>query len=610
MVSDESKELMEVSLNSLFNNGDKYVIPIYQRNYAWGEKERSQLLEDITDFKSFSEEYFLGNLVVYEREEGLFEVIDGQQRLTTLLLLLLALKIIPPEDVLQFEARLKSNNTLKIIYEGKLNNYSDDLHSSELVEAYEEIRKRLSSSIELGDNIKSNLEVVKILRIIVPRDTDLNHYFEIMNTRGEQLEPHEIVKARLMGKIEGENSEEKRGIFNLIWSACSDMGKYVQMSFNSKQRRKIFGENYSKFKYESFNDLINIMSSPNIESLQLEEDVNYTMALDEAIYFYKQKSIPEIDSKDEDNRFESIINFPNFLLQVLKIYNKDVSEDESGLDDKKLLSHFDGLNDPEGFIFLLLKSRFIFDKYLIKREYSRGNNLDGSWSLKSLKSYDNNTSLSVNYINTFGKLGEDSDELNRKILTLQALLRITYTSPKSMHWVTSALIAGLNNNNLSTILLAELESFAKSKVKLSNFESDTGFNINRIVFTYLDYILWRDGYPNDNTLIKPLDDYEVIFRNSIEHFYPQNPDKSEGHEGLDPGPLNSFGNLCLISGSANSKFSNQIPLAKTTNQETIKSSKKLMIMKSIVSEKNKWGTAEINFHRKNMIDILNTSLTN
>lgn len=50
------------------------------------------------------------------------------------------------------------------------------------------------------------------------------------------------------------------------------------------------------------------------------------------------------------------------------------------------------------------------------------------------------------------------------------------------------------------------------------------WNPERIVFTYLDYLLWRDGYKDE---IRALEDYEFTFRNSIEHFYPQNPDEED-----------------------------------------------------------------------------------
>lgn len=77
-----------------------FLIPDYQRPYAWGEKECQTLWDDIFNFAfpdndcdkfdSANDEYFLGPIVTFKNEEGKQEIIDGQQRLTTLMLLLRA----------------------------------------------------------------------------------------------------------------------------------------------------------------------------------------------------------------------------------------------------------------------------------------------------------------------------------------------------------------------------------------------------------------------------------------------------------------------------------------------------------------------------------------
>lgn len=77
-----------------------FLIPDYQRPYAWGEDECSTLWDDLfafafpnDDFEQFdsgSDEYFLGPIVTFKNDEGKLEIIDGQQRLTTIMLLLRA----------------------------------------------------------------------------------------------------------------------------------------------------------------------------------------------------------------------------------------------------------------------------------------------------------------------------------------------------------------------------------------------------------------------------------------------------------------------------------------------------------------------------------------
>ena len=77
-----------------------FLIPDYQRPYAWGENECQTLWDDIftfafpdndySKFDSDSDEYFLGPIVTFKNENAKLEVIDGQQRLTTLMLLIRA----------------------------------------------------------------------------------------------------------------------------------------------------------------------------------------------------------------------------------------------------------------------------------------------------------------------------------------------------------------------------------------------------------------------------------------------------------------------------------------------------------------------------------------
>lgn len=93
-MSNAKEYVKTLTVSDLFDNENKcnYIIPIYQRNYAWGDDEISSLLQDIKNAceknKEQNKNYYIGSLVVYCRENGDFEVIDGQQRLTTLTLIM------------------------------------------------------------------------------------------------------------------------------------------------------------------------------------------------------------------------------------------------------------------------------------------------------------------------------------------------------------------------------------------------------------------------------------------------------------------------------------------------------------------------------------------
>ncbi|MBF1183178.1 MAG: DUF262 domain-containing protein [[Eubacterium] sulci] len=598
----------EFNIENIFE-GNKYVIPLYQRNYAWGIDEIEQLLDDIYD-APVGRDYFLGSLIVnYLVEEDKFEVIDGQQRLTTLYLLLSYYdKNYLHDDSLQFEAREKSNKTLKKIY--KLNDKEDVLDldtglSDEIIEGYAIVNNyfRKKSDDEkktLGDKFKS----IKIIRTQVPAGIDLNHYFEVMNTRGEQLELHEIAKARIIGAItsdenESDDSKDKE-IAVKIWDACSRMDKYVQMCFSIKERGKIFGDDWDSFSAKDFEDLklkyeeVNKLSSKSIgyggeDTSKLSEILSGTR---------EDVSDEKGDEEEDDLRFESIISFPNFILQVNKVL-QNINDEESSLDDKDFLKQLEDRWSSKGkaveFIYSMLKYRYIFDRYIIKREYTGETKLEGTWSLKRLKKYIGKKRYEKpSYLGTF-----EHDNKNNILKVLESCLRVTYTSPKTMHWVARVMNLAKCKVDVDTII-NELESYCCKKVEESHPNEHRGFSIERIVFTYLDYILYRDN-------INEFKDFYFQFRTSIEHFFPRHPigdekDVSEEHR-------DDFGNLALITTSANSVLSNNPPEYKVKHKKVLEQSPKFKRMADLLENKDrKWDDDLVNEHGQEMINLLDSDI--
>lgn len=80
-----------LSMGSLGTDQARYVIPVYQRPYAWTSVQVSQLMQDLLDFyrsPDIQSTYSLGTIVCDEETPGVFSILDGQQRLTTIDLLL------------------------------------------------------------------------------------------------------------------------------------------------------------------------------------------------------------------------------------------------------------------------------------------------------------------------------------------------------------------------------------------------------------------------------------------------------------------------------------------------------------------------------------------
>lgn len=598
-----AKNNLEFNVENIFKY--KYLIPIYQRNYAWGEDEIEALLEDI---KGSKEGYFIGSLVVREKGE-FFEVIDGQQRLTTLFLILKHLGV-NITGGLQFEARQKSNETLSKIHKDDDNLV--DLPSAEIANGFKFIKEYLEKNKDFN---KSKILNAQILRVPVPDDTDLNHFFEIMNTRGEQLEVHQIVKANILKALD--KKDQKIAAF--VWDACANMDRYVQMNFEKSLRAKIFGDNWDKLCDEE--RLFEISLENNSKDSKEADGNSEERSLRQILQDGNYTSEKITQDEDENIRFSSIINFPNFLLQVNAAISGDIKSEKSInelLYDKNLIynlkKYYEGDEKTQmakKFIYNILKFRLLFDKFIIKTD---GNDKkDGEkWSLKMIAKKDDNSKFF--YKNTF-------DDANRKLILLQSCLRITYTSPRTMEWIFT-LLKQLDENKTSDDMQEILEKHARGKVKDALKQSTSYPTCERIILTYLDYILYRECVigAKDSKIkqklqnafkaigsvnLKNLQEWEFKFRNSIEHFYPQNPSK-DSIERMDDETLNSFGNLALVTTSGNSQFSNLAPSAKLTMRPNIiTQSLKLILMSEYIKGNSLDEYREaIKRHGEKMLDIL------
>ncbi len=619
---------------TIFNSEMNYVIPLYQRAYAWEDKQLIQLIEDICDV-SKDVNYYIGSLIVSEQKDA-FEVVDGQQRLTSLFILLNCLGYDVPNK-LTFACREKSNYTLTHIQD-LINEDRRMLDLDRIEQGIQNGIKILKQTIAnngVEEKLRDNLSRVVVYRIEVPDNTDLNRYFEIMNTRGEQLEQHDILKATLMSYL---SDEQDKSLFAEIWDACSDMTGYVQMHFTSKQntvREAIFGDYWSEIPSKHWEDYKNGIEWGAINGQEL------TLAK----IIERDFTVESFDGNLDDKtrvRFESIIDFPYFLLHVLKVYvslNHIFHEDglkimDDLLDDKRLLDSFNrvvsyGVNKEgrikenkeafsKGFIVSLLRTRFLFDQYIIKREY-KNENSDGDWSLKALYVSGKGTGKKPYYYNTmFVRKGEHyqdwkSNTRNKQNLMIQSALRVSFTSPKVMHWITQLLIWLSENEEEEKIGFYEVaEDIARKAVREQFFDVsrdgiyEMGVNTPHIVFNYLDYLLWKDNVENYN-------DFSFEFRNSVEHWYPQHP--SEGS--FDPWTdgVDRFGNLCIIQRNVNSRFSNMSPEAKKSTFEKMisKGSLKLRLMSElttgndVTNASQNWKDNVCKEHEEEMIKILKDS---
>lgn len=241
--------------------GVKYSIDYYQREYKWHEKQIHELIDDLTD--KFLEEYspthersriadyphyFLGSIIISKKESASY-IVDGQQRLTSLTLLLMLLRNLQKGrdkqvnvDELIFSEKYgeKSFNldiderrqTMESLFEDNLPDPSDRPESVQnLINRYRNLEALFPEELRgeaLPYFIDWLLENVHLVEITAYSDDDAYTIFETMNDRGLSLSPTDMLKGYLLANI----AENKRVAANARWRPrirdLNDAGKEVE----------------------------------------------------------------------------------------------------------------------------------------------------------------------------------------------------------------------------------------------------------------------------------------------------------------------------------------------------------------------------------------------
>lgn len=652
----------DITLAKLVLEERAFNIPIYQRLYVWGDEQIVTLLEDLhnaflTKDKQFK--YYLGGVMVTENN-GKFDLIDGQQRFTTLWLV---------SSILAGELEAFTKITINKVDQSRLSfsvrdfatqyfNQSasmDSFTKEELEELNPIINgKRLIINF-INSKVQDHLgfskyiyENVYFVLTQMPQNTDENKVFEAMNNRGMQLQQHEILKAKLLSFLKSDMDE--MGRYGLLWDACSMMDDYLEKNI------KLVAD--LKWK-ELFTDL----NEDEEKIVELPSDIHGRLSikkngidgmdllsiLNEPITEEEKKTGLGMDDDTEaydSGKVRSIINFPMLLLHTLRIYQfrvKKIKHSEligkskeegvvtiAEVKGKDLISifnkhkdSFDSADDVKKFIDLLWKVRELFDKHIIKW-VSNGENNEEVHLIKKL--YQNKTAFQRRALT-----GIDGFAL------LQSML---YHSQQIIthYWLTPLLNKMLDSDDQVSlfIYLEKLDNamFCNEKEDLrtlsyrmmelpeSELRGDftfvnntlrqaSGISFPSYWFYKLEYILWknRDFLNLDENKKDKWKEYKMTAKNSVEHISPQNPDKndtkvvyslSDSNEEIER-KKNDFGNLVLLSPGMNSEYSNKTYNAKRTDYGD---KKRLDSLKSdLIFSNENWSWEICEVHRNKMISL-------
>lgn len=273
------------TIRELFT-GIKYTIHYYQREYQWHTKQIEELIDDLTEefFEFYSQEdertkvleyghYFMGSIVLTSEENA---IIDGQQRLTSITLLLIYLyhHLIDEKE---------KADVLPLIYSRKAGQETFNIHVPEMPERYtvmnallngstldisnqpETIRNIYTRYYEMSDFMDtifgeydaSTLETFKdwlidnvdFIRIITQTEQDAHKIFVSMNDRGLSLTPTEMLKGYLLSKIDSDSIREQA---NNLWKKrileLKGLGKEEESDFIKNWIRSQFADSIRERK--------------------------------------------------------------------------------------------------------------------------------------------------------------------------------------------------------------------------------------------------------------------------------------------------------------------------------------------------------------------------
>lgn len=629
-----------ITLKDIVENERFYSIPLYQRLYVWGEDQITTLLEDLERATKNSDNYyFLGGTMIISNQSK-YDLIDGQQRFTTLWLLSYELKneltafayaTINKENVtrLSFAIRDFANQYFRNPNKYSLLTNEEKLQLEGISNAQKTIQTFLNAE-ERGNTsefkqklTKFLFEKVAFIETEMPAGIDENRLFEVLNNRGVQLQHHEIIKSKLIQHI----ADDERRKYAQIWDACSIMDNYIE-----KNIKEVCGFKWGDITQNETEEDKEIGLPPNILDSISKSTSNYEEKhLSEILELDKPDSKEDNEEYDYDSgKVRSIISFPMFLQHTLRIFifkNKYEGFSTSKVpevNEKKLIETFENhfylyyLNeaDIKAFIELLFNLRKNFDKHVIK------------WVEKEANQE----------IHLIKKLYQNKKVLQRKeplsnegLALLQSML---YHSQQitTLYWLTPFLNKTLQEDkseNLYKYLLKldnlmfcselpeelSLRSWNLIENELTVFNADisalrkpSGTAFWSYWFYKTDFILW---YLKASEQGDDWKNYRMTKKNSVEHISPQNRreydenilwDENENLSDEEKKKrLDDFGNLVLLAIGMNSEYSNKSFVEKRTS---FFEKKRLDSLKSaLIFENQKWNWTLCEKHREEIINL-------
>ncbi len=200
---------------------DNLNIPKYQRSYKWTLKNVNQLIDDILRFKEKSA-YRLGTVVVHnDKKTSKLEIVDGQQRIATLVLLLKAIQ--NSESTIKDDFKAEYDKSFDEVVKFPDLKFPNPISIKNIKQNYQELVKRVTE-------IEFDKEIIYFLfykcEVVYVELNDISEafqFFDSQNARGKDLAPHDLLKAYHLREMQNISENEKTKLIQ-EWESLDEKG--------------------------------------------------------------------------------------------------------------------------------------------------------------------------------------------------------------------------------------------------------------------------------------------------------------------------------------------------------------------------------------------------
>jgi hypothetical protein len=570
MIQPEFKPLIVILSDKLFR------IPEYQRHYSWQTKQRNELFEDIKKLQAAREKYderthFMATIVCLKTKDKekvgsntfyVYDIVDGQQRLTTLVILLKAISLKLRNDEQLDEAKeldkllvkddgrliiLQNNHDNRLILRDYLKNGNEPQADSIQTVADKNIFQAIKDCekfINCHSNVVDLLALVKNYLYFIFQSLEdkgaVYTIFEVLNSRGLDVDWLDKCKSLLMGLLyEYASSPENNDLFsqhlNELHSYWSDIYREIGL-------QNIPGHEIIRFA----------------ATLKEESGAGRPLSAEDTLEFFKN-DCTKVSSNDLviNKIIENTVWLKEITSCLSKLYADKRRNAVTDITQARLLA-----------VAIMLRKDL--------REEER-NSLLEQWERTSFKIYglfrkDSRTKVGE-YVRAAKKIRKDANATVNDLLN--TIARIGSDFP------------------IDT---------AVEELKKHDFYSNWQKELQYFFFRYEEYLAKMNGTQLDKIIWNEI--WESNPNNTIEHILPQDKSKpcwnhftEDEHREL----VHSMGNLCLLAPRLNSEAGNK---GFSDKKETYKQSS-LMLLNEIVSdngvERSVWDKDAINYRREQLI---------